>query len=234
MKTLSLRRPAAAAAAFLALTTMAFAHVTIAPSTAASGASARLVFTVPHGCSGATTTGLAVTIPEGLSRPSRSRKPGWQVEIKKAAYAKSYKVYGEAITAGAVEIAWTGGSLPDDEFDEFVISGTLQGFEAPARLAFPATQTCGAVHVDWIVGDAKHPAPGIDVTLDAASDPMAGMDMSGSAKPADSAGNDAGLDRQAWRSQHLGWLCPRHVARASPPAAAISPSAMPAGPTIRC
>ena len=183
----TLARPALAATMLFMATGLAFAHVTVAPKEAANGASARLVFTVPHGCDGAATTGLEVKIPEGFVAAKPQPKAGWQIEIGKGDYAKSYKLYGEDAKAGAIDIKWSGGTLPDDEFDEFVIDGNVEGFDAPTRLVFPTIQSCGATSVSWTdvpptgqeARGLKHPAPGVDVTLTAAADDMAGMDMSG-------------------------------------------------------
>ena len=130
---------------------------------------------------------LGLVCEEGVSVPIVGvAKAGWTLDITKAPYAKPYKVYGEAVTSGAVEIKWSGGNLPDDEFDEFTIQGNLQGFDAPTRLSFPATQVCGDKSVSWSDLPAadgstkglKHPAPGLNVTLKPADDGMAGMDMS--------------------------------------------------------
>ena len=64
-------------------------------------------------------------------------------------------------------MTWSGGSLSDDFFDEFVIKGTLAGAMAGQTLYFKATQKCGADEVVW--GDIPaegqnpheldHPAP---------------------------------------------------------------------------
>ena len=182
----TLARPALAATVLFVATGLTFAHVTVAPKEAANGTSARLVFTVPHGCDGAATTGLDVKIPEGFVAAKPQPKAGWQIEIAKGDYAKSYKLYGEDVKAGGIDIKWAGGTLPDDEFDEFVIEGNVQGFDAPTRLVFPTIQSCGATSINWTDVPAagqeahslKHPAPGVDVTLAAAADDMPGMDMS--------------------------------------------------------
>jgi uncharacterized protein YcnI/copper(I)-binding protein len=194
-----LARPLLAAMSLFLGGSVAQAHVTMAPNSTSNGAAVRLVFTVPHGCDGAATTGFEVKIPEGFVSAKPQPKPGWQLTIGSAAYARAYTVFGEAVTTGAVDISWQGGNLPDDQFDEFVISGTLQGFETPARLAFPVVQSCGAASVGWTeippVGGAahglKHPAPELDVTLTPARDAMPGMDMSGT----DMSGTDmSGMD----------------------------------------
>jgi uncharacterized protein YcnI/copper(I)-binding protein len=186
--------PALATAALVLSTSLSFAHATIAPTQASNGSAVRAVITIPHGCDGKPTTALSVKIPEGFVAAKPMPKAGWQLAISKGDYAKAYKVYGEAVKSGAIDIAWTGGNLPDDEFDEFIIQGNIQGFDAPTRLVFPITQTCGDVTVNWTDVPAagqsahglKHPAPGIDVTLAPAVDAMAGMDMSSAAPaPAD-------------------------------------------------
>jgi uncharacterized protein YcnI/copper(I)-binding protein len=162
-----LRFSLAAAAAILS--TSAFAHASITPNTAASGATVKVAIAVPHGCDGAPTDRVTVTVPEGFVSAKPQVKAGWQIEVTQGDYAKSYEVHGKPVTAGAVSVTWSGGSIPDDQFDEFVLQGTVS---ADTPLAFATTQYCGSASIAWAELAAggedphalEHPAPVLAVT----------------------------------------------------------------------
>lgn len=171
------------AVASLALPTLAHAHAGISPRTAENGKSIKAVITVPHGCDGAATTDVIVKLPEGFVGAKPQAKAGWQVEITKGDYAKTYALHGKDVSSGALEVRWSGGNLPDDQFDEFVIQGTLQGFEAETTLPFVTTQLCGTTGtVSWDqvaepgqdAHSLEHPAPTLTVTPASAADAHAG------------------------------------------------------------
>ncbi len=128
-----------AAALFLAATGLAAAHASLTPASAANGSSVRIAITIPHGCDGAPTDTVRIALPEGLVDARPQEKPGWALAITKGDYQKTYNVHGSPVTAGAVAIEWSGGAVPDDAFDEFVIQGTLQGFDAETDLPFIVT-----------------------------------------------------------------------------------------------
>lgn len=128
-------------AATVAAAAPASAHVTVQPATAAAGAYQVLRFGVGHGCGDkAATTALRVEIPPGVTVARPQPKPGWKLEIVRA---------GEAVSA----VVWRG-SLPPDQFDEFVVLAKLPAASGP--LAFPATQACGVDENRW----TESPSPG--------------------------------------------------------------------------
>jgi uncharacterized protein YcnI len=142
------------AIAVLAAAAPAAAHVTVQPSTAATGAYQVLRFGVGHGCGDkAATTALRIEIPAGVTVARPQPKPGWTVEIVRA---------GDAVSA----IVWRG-ALPPDQFDEFVILTRLPAEGGP--LAFPAIQSCGAEENRWTEPPPaggprpKFPAPVVSV-----------------------------------------------------------------------
>lgn len=170
----------------LALPAAAFAHAGITPKAAENGQTIKAVITVPHGCDGAATTDVIVKLPEGFVGAKPQAKAGWQVEITKGDYAKTYKLHGKDVSSGAREVHWSGGNLPDDQFDEFVIQGSVQGFDAAASLPFVTTQLCGTtgtVTWDEIPAEGQdahsleHPAPAIAVSAASAADAHAGHGM---------------------------------------------------------
>ncbi|MGO4436449.1 DUF1775 domain-containing protein [Rhizobium sp. RAF56] len=177
------------------------AHVTFLDDVAAPESTILATLQIPHGCDGKATTEVQVKLPEGFVFAKPQPKAGWEVEVIKGDYRKSYDNHGEAVKSGAVEIRWKGGNLSDDFYDTFVIRGKVSGVGAGTSLAFPVRQLCGDAVENWdqvaIDGDAhglKSPAPVLKVAGDVAHDHMAGMkmdmngmpgmDMSGSAAPA--------------------------------------------------
>lgn len=165
-------RPALACAA-LFFTPIAFAHVTLETPQAAIGTSYKAVLRVPHGCQGAATTGLRVRVPEGVIGVKPQPKPGWKLKTTSGNYDKPHTLYGSAVTSGVREIDWSGGSLADGFYDEFVFVGYLSDNLKPgATLYFPVVQECEHGVARWIdlpdanvktSGDhhAGTPAPGL-------------------------------------------------------------------------
>jgi uncharacterized protein YcnI len=160
---------AAAACAFCA--GPALAHVTLEQGEAPVGASYKAVLRVPHGCDGKPTVAIRVQIPEGVIAAKPMPKPGWKLDKIKGKYAKAYDYYGTPISEGVKEIDWSGGSLPDDEYDEFVIRAMLTSdLPVGQTLYFPLVQECEGGAVErWIQIPAagqdedalETPAPGV-------------------------------------------------------------------------
>src|ERR1700733_564752 len=100
--------------AFLALSSPAFAHVTLEADEAIANAGYRAILRIPHGCEGEATKTLRVQIPEGVIDVKPMPKPGWTVNLSRGAYAQSYTLYGKPVAEGVREIVWSGGDLPDD------------------------------------------------------------------------------------------------------------------------
>jgi uncharacterized protein YcnI len=158
-------------AALAAACTPAFAHVTIERAEAAVGVPYKAVFRVPHGCDGAATTAIRVKIPEGVISVKPMPKPGWTVSTVKGKYARAYDYFHNAkLSEGVVELAWSGGKLSDEHYDEFVFQGFLAGnLEAGRTIYFPVVQECEKGVHRWIEipaegkgpGDYEAPAPGV-------------------------------------------------------------------------
>jgi len=137
--------------ALLALVTVAgsaTAHVTLETQTAVAGSYYKAVFRVPHGCDGAATTRIRVQMPEGAVSVKPMPKPGWQVSVVRAALAVPIKGDHATITEAVREVAWEGGALPDENFDEFAVMLKLP--DTPGKIFFPVLQDCGAKTVRWI------------------------------------------------------------------------------------
>ncbi|AGS22031.1 copper chaperone PCu(A)C [Rhizobium etli] len=167
---------------------------------------------VPHGCDGKATTEVRVKLPEGFVFAKPQPKAGWELEVIKGDYQKTYDNHGDKVKTGAVEIRWKNGNLSDDFYDTFVIQGKVSDVEAGSSLAFPVTQLCGDAVTAWdqvatAGGDAhelKSPAPLLKVVAgedhghdhdDMAGMSMPGMDATGKAGM-DTTGK-AGMDMSA-------------------------------------
>jgi uncharacterized protein YcnI len=149
---------AALGSALVAASQTVAAHVTLESIEATSNTSYKAVLRVGHGCEGKPTTAIRVQIPEGVIAVKPMPKPGWQVDTVKDSYERPYDYFGNKLTEGVRQIAWTGGELRDDFYDEFVFVGRLTDFEPGTVLHFPTVQECaGGVH-RWI----EIPAPGQD------------------------------------------------------------------------
>ncbi len=167
--------------AFLALSVPASAHVSLETGMASWGSYYKAVFRVPHGCEGSATTRVSVEIPEGVISVKPMPKPGWKVKTVTGKYAATYESHGKPVSEGVKRVEWSGGKLPDDQFDEFAFLARLPEDKEIMRIYFPVTQTCEKGSVSWSElpkpgGDAhelKYPAPALDLMA-----PHEGMDHS--------------------------------------------------------
>ncbi|MBX4861011.1 DUF1775 domain-containing protein [Rhizobium sophorae] len=165
------------------------AHVTFLDREATQDSTILATLQVPHGCDGKATTEVRVKLPEGFVFAKPQPKAGWELEVIKGDYQKTYDNHGDKVKTGTIEIRWKNGNLSDDFYDTFVIQGKVSGVEAGTSLAFPVTQMCGDTVTAWDQvakegGDAhgmKSPAPLLKVVAGEDHghdhDDMAGMDM---------------------------------------------------------
>ncbi|MGA7487391.1 MAG: DUF1775 domain-containing protein, partial [Xanthobacteraceae bacterium] len=149
----------------------ASAHVTLEKREAPVGAPYKAVLRVPHGCDGTATTALRVRIPEGMIAVKPMPKPGWTIATVTGKYPKTYNYFhGAKLSEGVTEVSFSGGSLPDAYYDEFVVTGFIAGdLDAGTMLYFPVVQECEKGVHRWIEipaagkspGDYPEPAPGL-------------------------------------------------------------------------
>ena len=153
----------------------ASAHISLETKQAAIGSSYKAVFAVPHGCKGSPTTKIRVQIPEGVIAVKPMPKAGWYVEAITGKYTAEYDYHGTKLSEGVKEVVWSGGKLPDHNYDEFVISTFLTaGLKPDSTLYFPVVQECEQGISRWIdipaegqAGQTGHdqgsksPAPGV-------------------------------------------------------------------------
>lgn len=147
----------------------ASAHVVLETREAPAGSYYKAVLKVGHGCDGAATTAIRVRVPDGVVGVKPMPKPGWTLSTKEGEYAQAYESHGRTITHGVTEVAWTGGSLPDSWYDEFVFQAVLPKQPAGTVLYFPVVQECEKGAHRWIeipeagktAADYREPAPGL-------------------------------------------------------------------------
>lgn len=166
----SLRVLGAATATILGLCcNTAIAHVTLEAQQAVAGSYYKAVVRVPHGCDGTPTIKVRVRIADGITSVKPQPKPGWKVTaVKGKLETPSADGHGNKITEAVREVVWSGGRLPDDNYDEFVMQVKLP--ETPnSVLHFPVVQECVKGLHRWIEvpvagktsGDYKEPAPAL-------------------------------------------------------------------------
>jgi len=150
----------------------ASAHVVFGQAEAPPDSNYRAVLRVTHGCKGSPTTSLKVTLPEGTVGARPMAKAGWTIATTRKPYAKPYPGPHGTLTEGAREIVWSGGSLPDDQFDEFTFSVRLSDdFKPGETVYFPVEQSCENGKYSWTqipkAGQSAHdlaePAPGLRI-----------------------------------------------------------------------
>ncbi|OHV68180.1 hypothetical protein BCD48_03035 [Pseudofrankia sp. BMG5.36] len=173
---------AAGTIALVATALPAWAHVSVAPTSAPAGGYTTLAFKVPTESDTASTTKLDVAFPTDAPIGSVSVQPkaGWTYEVHKGKPPKPVVTDdGDQINEVVTEIIWTAAGSPGikpGEFDTFVVSaGPLP--EGVASISFKALQTYsdGEV-VRWIETstagqpEPEHPAPTLTLTKASADD----------------------------------------------------------------
>lgn len=149
------------------------AHVVLEQREAPADSYYKAVFTVPHGCGDAPTTGVEVRMPERLTSVKPRPKPGWDVTIHRGARpAPVEDGHGNVLSEGVQSVAWRGGELPDTQFDTFAVMMKLPDAGTHTVLHFPVIQTCAKGENRWVetagpghsMHDLKRPAPSLRLT----------------------------------------------------------------------
>ncbi len=150
--------------ALLLLAAPAAAHVTLQPPEAPANAFARITFAVPHGCAGAATVAIEVTLPEGVSAARPMPKPGWEIATELRPLARPVAGPHGLIREAPASIAWRGGPLPDAHYEEFVM--LVRTPDRPGEtLRFAVAQLCeGGARADWS-GEAGSRLPAATLVL---------------------------------------------------------------------
>lgn len=129
----------------------AHAHVTLDQPAAPAGSSYRAAFKIGHGCDGAATTAITVTLPEGLRGAKPMPKPGWTLTTTRRPLKAPYESHGKPVTDELAEVRWTASTpadaLPDAWYDEFVLRTSLPA--EPGELFFAVRQVCTQGEWNW-------------------------------------------------------------------------------------
>jgi periplasmic copper chaperone A len=156
--------PAVLAAVLVALfAAPAFAHVTVQPNEAPTGAFYGFAVRVPNERPNAATTKVEVQFPETVTNVSVQPHTGWDYEVKMKSLDEPIEVFGEEVTEAVDTITWSGGTIDPGEFDEFGFS--VRTPDEPRALEFPALQTYDSGEVVRWIGppDADEPAARVEV-----------------------------------------------------------------------
>lgn len=160
------------AAGFALSASAATAHVSFETAQVPVGSTYKAVLRIPHGCDGKATDTVRIRIPEGIVAVKPMPKAGWKIEKIVARYAAEYELHGKKVNEGVTELAWSGGNLADDEYDEFVFRANLtQNLPVGETIYFPVVQACGDATLEWTQTPAKGqsahdlelPAPGLEL-----------------------------------------------------------------------
>jgi len=152
---ISFRAVSCAVAALIVSASAALAHVTLSQRSGPAESNFRAVFTVPHGCQGAATTKVSIWLPERIVQAKPMVKPGWKIEILRVKLEKPIDgPHGTKITERVAKIVFSGGNIPDDQIDEFVLQLRLP--KEAGTLYFPVEQECGEKRNSWTEIPASH------------------------------------------------------------------------------
>ena len=98
-------------------------------ATLTAGKGATIFLRPGHGCMGDATNTITVTIPDGVTGVKPQQKAGW------------------VTTSTPTTVSWSGGALPDDQFDDFGIKLTfpkLPAGQISGPVYFKTVQVCDA------------------------------------------------------------------------------------------
>jgi uncharacterized protein YcnI len=146
---------------------LAQAHISLEQATAPAGAYQKLTFRVGHGCAGSATNGITVVLPEGVAGAKPMPKAGWSIATVEGKPNAPIVSPGVTVSGAAREVSWSGGPLPDAQYDEFNLQVKLP--DAPGKYYFKVIQLCDKGRAQWseTPGAAgtrlKFPAPVLEV-----------------------------------------------------------------------
>ena len=190
----------------------ASAHVTVTPSTTASGAYSVLTFSNGHGCDGSPTTRISISIPDGIFAVTPTRHADYTIEkVMEALDEPVDDGHGGEYTERGAAVVYTATTpLPDGYRDAFELQLKLPEGEAGDQLAFPTIQTCETGATAWIdesvEGEPEPDAPAPAFTLTAAADDGHGGGSTTDSTPAaaDASESGSGTGPVGWIALALG------------------------------
>lgn len=150
-------RAAILAAGFIgAGAAQAQAHAIVSPAVAPSGKLQQYTLSVPTEKEGATTTKIALTVPDGFAVDSYEAAPGWK---------RTVSASGSGENAIVHTITWTGGKVPTDEDSAFRMNASATKAK-DYRFTVRQSYSDGSV-VDWSGPESSGtPAPTVKAVSD--------------------------------------------------------------------
>ena len=158
-KTRALGATATALGAGLALALVpalsASAHVSASASSTAAGSYTILTFSVPHGCDGASTTGIDIEIPDTITSVTPTVNPQWTVTKNMVPLEGDAAAASDATErVGSVSYRAIGDGLAEGYRDTFELSLQLPEGAVGDVVQFPVHQSCADDSVDWAGDEA--------------------------------------------------------------------------------
>lgn len=125
------------------------AHAIVSPAVAPSGKLQQYTLSVPTEKEGATTTKIALTVPDGFAIDSYEPEPGWK---------RTVSTSGSGDSAAVHTITWTGGKVPTEEDSVFRFNASATKAK-DYKFTVSQTYSDGSV-VDWSGPESSDtPAP---------------------------------------------------------------------------
>lgn len=152
----------------------ALAHVTVDPSAADKGETAKLVFTVPNEKADVDTVKVTIQFPTDNPIASLSVKPkaGWTVTVNTTPLKSPLQTVHGQVTQTVSQVVWQGGTIGPGEFDDFEVDAAPLPNQAEV-MVFPTTQTYSDGSTDeWSQQTFKDqaapakPAPQLNINSD--------------------------------------------------------------------
>ncbi|GAA1729689.1 YcnI family protein [Aeromicrobium alkaliterrae] len=192
----------------------ASAHVTVTPSTTASGAYSVLTFSNGHGCDGSPTTRISISIPDGIYAVTPTRHADYTIEkVMETLDEPIDDGHGGEYTQRVAEVVYTATApLPDGYRDAFELQLKLPDDADGEQLAFPTIQTCETGETAWIdetvegEPEPETPAPAFTLTAADAGDGHGAETAATTEVSASSDDGDSGTGAVTWVALALGAL----------------------------
>jgi uncharacterized protein YcnI len=157
----------AVAASVIAFPAVAQAHVSLHPNAIPAGSFVTTNIRVPNEETSASTTVVAIKLPEGVLSALGAPPAGWTFKATTKKLAKPIKTDDGLVTTETTEVRFSGGKILPSGFQSFPLTLSIpDSAKAGDVLSFPTVQTYsnGKV-VRWIgAADSEMPAPTVDIT----------------------------------------------------------------------
>lgn len=151
-------RSIAAGTVMIATVGSAWAHSYVPLQSVVAGERADIPVRISHGCDGAPTNRVTVTVPQGVTNVTVEHNRDWQISVTMRPLPKPIPGEGGVMLTETVDtITWSGNTLPEGRFESFVFRGKMPA--TPGRLFLPIVQSCERGEHRWVA----LPRPGEDI-----------------------------------------------------------------------